>query len=128
MAVTVEQVATTMRRPITDPQDIAAVEMWIGDAEAQVRLRYPDPTRQPDPGLVDIAVREAVAARAASAGDGVKAVQVAVDDGSIRREYQSAASAVDWLDAWWAKLDASLPDATGDGAWSIYLAGGGRAW
>lgn len=129
MAVTVAQVATTMRRPIADPSDIAAVEMWIGDAETEIRLRYPDPSRQPDPGLVDIAVREAVAARASAAGDGVKAVQVAVDDGSIRREYASASTAADWLESWWAKLDASLPDATGDGAWSIRLAHGAPgAW
>ena len=57
MAVTVEDVATTLKRPITDPLEVAAVRMWLADAALQIRLRFPGRVDELDPEAVDYVIR-----------------------------------------------------------------------
>ena len=123
MGVTVGDVATTLRRAITDPAEVQAVEMWIRDAEMKLRLRYPSRERQPDPEAAAMVVREVVAARLLGRADGARVVQVAVDDGSVRREYGASGQSAS-IDDWWPWLDSTLPTPVSEGAWSIRLSRG----
>ena len=88
MAVTVEQVGVEARRPITDPAEVAAVQQWLESVAVLIRARYPDPTRQPLPDVVDLVTRTVVAAMVTQRGDGARVTQVQIDDGSVSRTYE----------------------------------------
>lgn len=63
MAVaTVDDVATSLGRPITDSTEVSQVEMWISDAEMQIRLRLGDVSAL-DQEAVAFVEREAVVLR-----------------------------------------------------------------
>ena len=128
MAVTVEDVATTLKRPITDPLEVAAVRMWLADAALQIRLRFPGRVDELDPEAVDYVIRESVAAMA-KAPDASTRSTVAVDDATVTRDYRSSVGRV-WVgDDLWAWLDGLLPDGGAREAFTIRLApfGGDRA-
>ena len=122
MAVTVEDVATTLKRPIMDPLEVAAVRMWLADAALQIRLRFPGRVDELDPEAVDYVIREAVAAKV-KAPDVASRVSVAVDDASVTRDYTKSTGLVTIWDDWWDLLAGTLPDATASDAFSIRLAG-----
>lgn len=127
MAVTVGDVGTTTRRPVT-PDDEVTVQRWIDDVLLELRLRFGDRFGELDPDAVDLVVREVVGARWLRPRDEATSTSVAVDDGTVTRRWEGstgsgARSFADWMD-WLAGL---LPDdASARGAWSIRLAGGGR--
>lgn len=131
MAVTVQDVATTLKRAITDPLEVAAVEMWIRDAAMQIRLRFPGRVDDLDPEAVAFVIREAVAAKAARP-DSASRVQIAVDDGSVTKDYTTSTGQVSIGDDWWDLLAGTLPGPRG--AFSIRLGGAtpptcsGRSW
>lgn len=118
---TLTDVSTRLGRPITLAAEIAQVEAWLGDVEAQIIARF---TRAglvlsaqialDDPSLETI-VRveaEAVIRRIYQPLPGRTSQTVAVDDGSVTDRWESGRSApVDgWLTASeWSDL---LPSAT----------------
>lgn len=63
MAVaTLDDVAISLGRPITDDSEVAQVEQWLGDAELQIRLRFTDLTAL-DQEVLAYVEREAVVSR-----------------------------------------------------------------
>ena len=123
MAVTVEQVGVEARRPITDPAEVAAVQQWLESVAVLIRARYPDPTRQPLPDVVDLVTRTVVAAMVTQRGDGARVTQVQIDDGSVSRTYEPVRELRGLLDGWWSWLDETVPDSTRSAAWSVRIGG-----
>ena len=118
----VAAVATTVGRTFTDAVT-AQVTMWVGDALLQVRLRYgADRMALIPDDVLSLAVREAVASKVKSP-DGLKRLQVSVDDASTTREWSTSTGQVS-LDDWWDVIDQSLPDVgAARDAFSIRLGG-----
>lgn len=114
MAVIPEDIATTLLRPMPDQIVISAWEMWIEDARRQIKSRLGDLDLL-DQGDLDYVVREAVALKA-KRPDGVRKVDVAVDDGSVSKTYEVGTGQVTILDGWWALL---TPDEDERGAFTI---------
>lgn len=61
MTVTSDDVETSLGRPLTDAE-LSQVDMWIGDAQLQIRLRLGDLDAL-DQDALDFVVREAVISR-----------------------------------------------------------------
>ena len=132
MAVSVQDVATTLQRQITDPAQVAAVELWIRQAMMQVRLRFGARVAELDPDAVDYAVLEAVAERFRAPSDAVSSTSLAVDDATVTKRWEQRSGRSGAMpDAWLDWLAAQLPGGSGE-AFSIRLAspqsGGRCAW
>lgn len=136
MAVTVDDVGVTLRRKITDPLEVAAVEQWIRDVSMLIRARYGARVADLEPEAVDYVIRESVAAMARTPDASTRST-VAVDDATVTREYKTSVGRA-WVgDDLWAWLDGLLPDGGARDAFSIRLASspspapgswGCRAW
>ena len=99
MAVaTVDDVATSLGRPITDATEIAQVNQWLGDAELQIRLRLGDVSLL-DQDVVEYVEREAVVARMRNP-DGYQ--YEAIDD--YRYGLPNESRRVTITDEWWQML------------------------
>jgi hypothetical protein len=97
---TVQEVATSLGRPITEQAEIDQVQMWLDDAELQIRLRLGDPLLL-DPKTVAFVEREAVVLKVRNPG-GKKDERV--DDYSYGLSEAQARGQVLILDEWWAML------------------------
>ena len=112
MAVAVVQdVATSLGRPITEQAEIEQVQMWLDDAELQIRLRLGD-VHLLDQETVAFVEREAVVLKVRNP-DGKQNERV--DDYSYGLSEAQARGQVLILDEWWALL---TPDKA-TGAFSI---------
>ncbi len=105
MAVTPDEVATTLGASCPDPVPVEQWDMWIGDALLLIttwaaKHGY---TGSLDEAVVDYVVREAVAARAVRP-DAATQVEVAVDDGRVSRRYEPTTGQVTILPEWWDLL------------------------
>ena len=131
MAVTVQDVATTLRRGITDPREVAAIELWLHQAVMQIRLRFGDRAAELDIEAVDYAVLESVAARFRTPTDAAASMSWQVDDAQITKRWEQSAGSGAMPDEWLDWLAGTLPGAGASEAFSINLwhGGGGRcAW
>lgn len=128
MAVTVHDVATTLRRPITDPVEVEAVELWLRQAQLQIRLRFGDRVAELDPDAVDYAVTESVAARFRAPRDASTSTSYQVDDAQVTKRWDVKAGSGAMPDEWLDWLAATMPGAGEGGAFSIRLAGGSGDW
>lgn len=99
MAVaTVQDVATSLGRPITDSLEVAQVNQWLGDAELQIRLRFPDLSAL-DQEVLAFVEREAVVARLRNP-DGYQ--YESIDD--YRYGLPNESRRITITDEWWAML------------------------
>ena len=129
MAVTVQDVATTLRRDITNPAEVAAVELWLRQAAMQVRLRFGERAAELDIEAVDYAVTESVAARFRTPTDAASSMSWQVDDAQITKRWEQSAGAGAMPDEWLDWLAGTLPGGGASEAFSINLWHGGRcAW
>jgi hypothetical protein len=118
MAVTVDQVQVSMGRTLTTAESAQAT-LWISDALVLIGARA---TREHtdissvDQGVLDMVVREAVAARIKKPDDATQ-VSVSVDDGQMSRTYKSATGQIEIRDEWWELL---FPSGAGE-AFSVPL-------
>ena len=120
MAVTVEQVQTTVGRSLTSAE-IDQVTLWIADA-AVVISHGPDGKSSIDlstldSATLDLVIREAVADRVKHP-DAASRVSVFVDDAQTTREYVASSGQLRIREEWWAML---LPSTQGE-AFSVPLA------
>ena len=92
-----QDVGLSLGRPLTDAER-AQIEMWLGDAEMQIRLRLGDVAAL-DAEVVAYVEREAVAARVRNP-EGYQ--YEAVDD--YRYGMPAESRRVTILDEWWAML------------------------
>ena len=106
MAVTYTDVATSLGRSLTAPEQAQATQ-WIADAYMLIQARFGDTY----PGLaltmVDYVVRESVAGRFRSgAAGGASSITVAVDDGNVTRRFENGTGdrADSWLIDGWVDL------------------------
>jgi hypothetical protein len=103
----VDDVAVSLGRPISDPNEEAQVEQWIADAELLIRLRLGELALL-DEDAVGYVVREAVIARLRNP-DGYQ--YEAIDD--YRYGLPNESRRITILDEWWDML-------TPDGASSAF--------
>jgi hypothetical protein len=106
---TVDDVATSLGRPITDVAEVAQVEQWLGDAELLIAARLGDITLL-DQAMLAYVEREAVVLKMRNP-EGYQSETV--DDYTYR--WGENRGRVSILDEWWNLLD---PDA-GGGAFSV---------
>lgn len=110
MAVTVEDVATVLGRttPASGSLEDRQWQMWISDALLLIETRRKEvaPSKTLDPAIVDYVVREAVATHVRRPDDATT-VNVATDDSSVQRTYQSSSGRVAIIDDWWKLLGLS---------------------
>ena len=97
-SVTYQDVEISLGRPLADEADRAQVEMWIGDAELQIRLRLGDLSLLDQDALAYV-VREAVVARAQNPG-GFQ--YESIDDYRYGRPDESRKVTI--LPEWWEML------------------------
>ena len=97
-AATVESVATSLGRPITDSQEVAQVNQWLGDAEMQIRLRFPDLAAL-DQEVLAYVEREAVVSRLRNP-EGYQ--YESIDD--YRYGLPAESRRITITDEWWAML------------------------
>ena len=109
MAVTYQDVAVSLGRPITESSEIAQVNQWIADALLLIAARLGD-TALLDQAVLDYVVREAVTARLRNP-EGYQSESI--DDYTYR--WGSSAGRVAILDEWWRMLSPS----SGTGAFTI---------
>ena len=112
MAVaTVDDVATTLGRPLSEvtTEEQAQWDMWLGDAERQIRKRLGDITLLDQDDLAYVE-REAVALKV-KRPDPAQQITVTVDDGTVSRRYERDAGQVTILPEWWALLSPSTESA-----------------
>lgn len=100
---TVEDVATSLGRPITDPLEVAKVQQWLDDAEMQIRLRL-GPIADLDQEAVAFVEREAVILKLRNP-QGYQSESI--DDYTYR--WGSGSGQVAILDEWW---DLLTPDSS----------------
>lgn len=99
MAVaTLDDVATSLGRPITDMAEVAQVNQWLGDAELLISLRFPDLTALNQDALKYVE-REAVVARLRNP-DGYQ--YEAIDD--YRYGLPAESRRITITDEWWQML------------------------
>lgn len=118
MAVTPADVAVTLGRPTPDSAspEHAQWALWIGYAYRAIERRaerYGLLLADLDPDDLDMVVREAVAGKVRNP-DGIRRMDVSIDDGRVSRDYTSGTGQVTILDEWWNLL---FPQ-SGAGAWS----------
>jgi hypothetical protein len=120
---TVDDVATRLGRPITDPAEIAQVTAWLGDVEILIRSRVPTldelvlagtPTE-----LVVVMVESNAVVRMVRNPDGK--TQERIDDYSWGMPADPDAGTLYLTDAEWGLLEPG----SSDGAWTIRP---GREW
>lgn len=97
-AATVADVAVSLGRPITDPNEVAQVTQWLGDAELQIKTRLGDVSLLDQPILAFVE-REAVVARCRNP-EGFQSEQI--DD--YRYSLPANTRQVTILDEWWDML------------------------
>ena len=111
MAVaTVDDVATSLGRPITGLEE-AQVEMWLDDAERQIRKRLGDVTLLDQDDLAYVE-REAVILKI-KRPDPATQTTVAVDDASVTKRYERDTGQITILDEWWSLLSSVEDSAVG---------------
>ena len=99
MAVaTLDDVATSLGRPITETTEVAQVAQWLGDAEMQIRLRFPDLSAL-DQQVLAYVEREAVVSRLRNP-DGYQ--YESIDD--YRYGLPAESRRITITDEWWAML------------------------
>lgn len=99
MAVaTLDDVATSLGRPITDTAEVAQVNQWLDDAELMIRLRFSDLTAL-DQDVLAYVEREAVVARLRNP-DGLQSESI--DDYTYRHGAESRRITI--TDEWWQML------------------------
>ncbi|WP_436702421.1 hypothetical protein [Nocardioides sp. BYT-33-1] len=108
MAVTADDIATSLGRPLTTAEQAQATQ-WIADAYMLIEVKFGTTYPDLNPDLVDYVVRESVANRFRhGAGDGTSSVTTTVDDGSVTRRWDSQDGGDSWLlDGW---VDLLAPD------------------
>lgn len=116
---TVDQVATSLGRPIDSAAEVAQVQMWLDDAELQITNRLGDVTLL-DQAVLAYVEREAVVLKVRNPD---AKESESIDDYRYQRTPDAAKGQVLILDEWWAML---TPDAS-SGAFSI-TAGGDPYW
>ena len=101
---TIEQVATSLQRsaPAADSPEGLAWQMWLDDAELQIRVRYPDLATL-DQGVLALVERWAVEAKIKNP-DPVSTRQVSFDDGSESSTFTRSSGTVEILPEWWQML------------------------
>jgi hypothetical protein len=118
-------VSTRLGRPITDANEIAQVNAWLGDVEALILARIPDLADRVADGTPSTAVVAMVEANAVirklKNPDGK--VSEGIDDYNYRLNENSRKGELFLTDEEWALL---LPGA-GEGAWTIRPGGPWRA-
>lgn len=107
MAVaTVNDVATSLGRPISEVStaEQAQWEMWLGDAERQIRGRLGDVSLldQDDLAFVE---REAVVLKV-KRPDAARTVSITVDDGTVSKTYDTGQVTI--LEEWWNLLSPNI--------------------
>lgn len=120
MAVTPDQVATTLGVSCPDPIPYAQWDMWISDATLLITnwaTRNGYTFAGLDSATVDYVIREAVALKV-KRPDSATQVDVAVDDGRVSRRYESSTGQITILPEWWAMLT-PVASASSGGAFSI---------
>lgn len=125
MTASVDDVATQLGRPITDPGETKQVEAWIDLAEAKIRKRYPTLDQQVESGSIaskNVDLVEALAvSRYARNPDGHTSDTTRIDDYQRTVSTNNAASTLVILDEEW---DLIAPVGTGaDGAFTIAPSG-----
>lgn len=105
MGVTSNDVATTLGRTLST-SEAAQVAQWINDALLLIRIRAQRErvtVASLDQDVVDLVVREAVAARVKKP-DASKQVSITVDDGQVSKTYESATGQIEITNEWWEML------------------------
>ena len=106
MAVTPDQVATTLGVSCPDPIPYAQWDMWISDATLLITnwaTRNGYTFAGLDSATVDYVIREAVALKV-KRPDSATQVDIAVDDGRVSRRYESSTGQIAILPEWWDLL------------------------
>lgn len=112
---TYTDVAVSLGRPITDPNQQAQVNWWITGAEMLIQARLGD-LGDLDADVLNYVVVEAIAAKVnRAAAGGASSITVNVDDSGVTRRFESPVTASDITDEWWALLSPSLTT----GAYSV---------
>ena len=109
---TIEDVATTLGRPITDPDETKQVESWIQKVQRRVYRRLGDLDRLDGESLRDV-ISEVVARRIRNP-EGKKSERI--DDYSFSLDSDAAKSGLYITDEEW---DLLIPDVSVDGAFTI---------
>ena len=100
-----QRVGTRLGRTLTGAE-AAQVALWAKDAELLIRHRMNTlgaSEADVDPAVMQSVVELAVTAMARRPNDETE-VSVTVDDGSVRRRYESSPGRVAILDEWWELL------------------------
>lgn len=122
MAVTPDQVATTLGVSCPDPIPYAQWDMWISDATLLITdwaTRNGYTFAGLDSATVDYVIRESVALKV-KRPDSATQVDVAVDDGRVSRRYESSTGQITILPEWWDLLTPAAARGS-SGAFSIRL-------
>lgn len=101
---TIDDVATSLGQPFPTAGSVEAAQwqMWLGDAELQIRLRLGDLSVL-DQDALKFVEREAVVLKIKQP-DPISTRQVSVDDGSESTTWNRASGLVAILPEWWAML------------------------
>lgn len=101
---TIQQVATSLQRdaPAANSPEGMAWQMWLDDAELQIKIRYPDLSKL-DQDVLALVERWAVEAKIKNP-DPVSTRQISVDDGSESTTWQRTSGTVEILPEWWGML------------------------
>ena len=111
MAVaSVDDVATSLGRPISGLEE-SQVEMWLDDAERQIRKRLGDVSLLDQDDLAYVE-REAVILKI-KRPDPATQTTVAVDDASVTKRYERDTGQITILDEWWSLLSPTEDSAVG---------------
>lgn len=102
MAVTWQEVQTTLGHSIPTTEQRDQVSLWIAQARTIIAARL-GALDALDQAILDMVVTEAVANRV-KRPDAFRKVSVQVDDASVSREYESSAGQIEILPEWWALL------------------------
>lgn len=125
---TVEDVATRLGRPITEPTEVAQVDAWLEDVEVLIRARVPDldalVTAGTPPEPVVVMVESNAVVRMVRNPEGK--TQERIDDYSWGLPANPYAGSLYLTDVEWGLLE---PGAS-DGAWTIrpYAASHNGTW
>ena len=106
MAVTADEVAISLGRPISTAAETDQVEQWITDARMLIRIRLGDLDLL-DQDVLDYVVREAVALKV-KRPDPASTTTVAVDDASVTKRYERDTGQIQILDGWWDMLSPTV--------------------
>jgi hypothetical protein len=119
-AVTFEDVAVALGRPLSEPDEIRQVEHWLTGVELAISQRLGDVSLLDQAALTYVEA-EAVAALVRNSGTPESSITVSVDDGSVTRRFDSSDYDEVITDAWWTLLGAKPPKAVSMSVTSGYL-------